>query len=324
MKAASTQWAMVCGMDLEWRLRAGLRLMTLTGGKRFCESTPAEARENLRQQYGSPAADLIHGRPIALPAVEDVEFEGPAGSLKARIYRPDVDGSAPGVVFFHGGAWVVGDLDIYDRVCRRLAAKSGRVVCSVDYRLAPEHRFPAAWDDAFAAVEWVARNGDDFAIDTERIAVAGESAGGTLAAATCQQARDAGGPAIDRQVLVYPKTDWSQTYASVVELADAPIINKNDLEWSSQHVFSDEEECLDPRASPLLGDVEDLPRALLVTAEFDPLQDEVEAYATALREAGNEVVYRCYPRQPHGFLVLGRLASRAGAVQSDIAAFLSS
>jgi acetyl esterase/lipase len=225
----------------------------------------------------------------AVGEITDGVLRGAAGPLPYRLYRPASPGQHPIVVYFHGGGWVLGDLDADDPFCRDVCVRSDAVVVSVDYRHAPEARFPAAADDGFAALRWIAANADALGGDASRIAVCGWSAGGNIAAVVCQLARDAGGPTIAGQVLVTPVTDCDFTRGSYVENADGYVLTTPLMRWFWDH-YADPTERLDPKASPLRArDLSRLPPALVVTCEFDPLRDEGAAYAKALAAAGVEV-----------------------------------
>lgn len=305
-------------MHLERKLKWGLRLMALAGIKPFHKMTMAE----VRAQEAAPrnfVTDLILGKPLPLAEVKDDRIDG---RLPIRVYKPTLRPPAPLLVYFHGGGWVVGNLESHDAICRRLARDSGRIVVAVDYRRAPEYPFPTAVSDAFDALCWVGKNGRAFGGDVGDIAVAGDSAGGNLAAVVCQLARDHGGPTLTRQALIYPATDGSRTYPSETAYADAPILTRADMHWFMNHYLRDEADQRDPRFSPLLGDLHDLPPALILTAEYDPLLDQGKAYADALTAAGNRVAYRCYPRQPHGFLSFAAMSGQAEAAFADIGRFL--
>ena len=209
----------------------------------------------------------------------------PSGNLPYRLYRPATPGPHPIVVYFHGGGWVLGSLDSDDPLCRDLCERSGAIVVSVNYRHAPEARFPAAADDAFASVEWIGANTTRLGGIPGQLAVAGWSAGGNLAAVACQLARDAGGPEIVGQVLLTPVTDCDMSRPSYRENGDGYVLTDGLMTWFWDH-YADAAERCDPRASPLHGKLSNLPPALIVTAEFDPLRDEGVAYVQALAAAG--------------------------------------
>jgi acetyl esterase len=232
--------------------------------------------------------------------VEDLEIPGPAGAIPARVYVPAADGTPPVVVYYHGGGWVLGGIDSHDGTCRALANASGATVVSVDYRLAPEHPFPAAVDDAWAALEWVAANGTELGADPARLAVAGDSAGGNLAAVVALQARDAGAPALRGQLLVYPVTDATMSHPSIEENASGYFLTKADMEWFFGHYAPERPD--DWRLSPLAAaDLSGLAPALVLTAEYDPLRDEGEAYARRLDDAGVPVELIRKDGLIHGF-----------------------
>ena len=237
--------------------------------------------------------------------VEDRSVPGPAGDIRVRVYRPAVDSTArPGVVYFHGGGFVICDLDSHDGACRRLANEIDAVVVSVDYRLAPEHRWPAAAEDAFAATQWVAAHAAELGIDTRRLAVAGDSAGGNLSAVVAQMARDRGGPALAFQLMVYPVIDLSATrseYASQTENARGYFLTLEQMEWYRDQYLGDADGEA-PYASPIKAEsLAGLPPACVVTAEMDPLRDEGEAYGRALHAAGVPVELHRAAGMFHGF-----------------------
>ncbi|HZR69020.1 MAG TPA: alpha/beta hydrolase [Burkholderiales bacterium] len=244
-----------------------------------------------------------------------LEIPGPAGAVPARYYRgygAEAGAPLPCLVYFHGGGWVCGDLDTHDTVCRGIANHARCAVVSVDYRLAPEHRFPAAVDDAAAALAWVLANAAALDAHPERIVVGGDSAGGNLAAVAALMARDAGGPAPALQVLFYPVTDLGLESASYARLAQGYGLTREDMRWYRGHYLGAEEDAADWRASPLRArDVSGLPPAYVVTAGFDPLHDEGEAYARRLADAGVAVTYECFEGQIHGFLLMGGVMAAA-------------
>jgi len=230
-----------------------------------------------------------------------------------RFYRPVLDAPTqaallPVLVYFHGGGCVIGDLDTHDVLCRQLANAAGCAVVAVDYRLAPEHRFPVAVDDAIAATRWVAKQAASLGVDATRLAVGGDSAGGNLAAVVCIAARDAGDLPIAYQLLVYPATDMRRTLPSHTTNGDGYLLTKDTIGYFHDHYIDDARHDLDWRASPLLAsDLGRLPPALVITAGFDPLRDEGLAYADALTQAGNRASCVCFEREIHGFITMGRV-----------------
>jgi acetyl esterase len=263
----------------------------------------AAMRESRRQSMR-----LITGTPTAVAAVRDERIPGPGGALAVRIYHPSAQSAPlPVIVYFHGGGWVLGDLDSHDNVCRALAVKAGAVVVAVDYRLAPEHPYPAAVDDAHAAVRWVADNADSIGADAARIAVAGDSAGGNLAAAVSLLARERG-PALRAQALIYPGVDMmTLDRPSLLDFAEGLFLTHARIEWFKDQYIPDRARRGEPLASPLLAaDHRGLPAAIVVTAQFDPLRDEGEAYARALEGAGVPVELKRYEGVIHGFVSMDR------------------
>jgi acetyl esterase len=259
----------------------------------------------LRQQLRTMVTLMDEPAP-ALARIEDTSIPGPGGALPARVY--DSGGSAgtarPVVAYFHGGGWVQGDLETHHGLCARLAQRSGALVVAVDYRLAPEHRFPAAVEDGLAAYRWLRARGSEIGADPARVAVAGDSAGGNLAAVVSQQAAVAGEPAPSCQVLIYPALDFSLDTPSHRELEDAHIIPRDRILWYRDQYLGQADQT-DQRASPLQArDLKGQPPTMIVTAGFDPLRDEGHAYADRLREAGVDVTYREYPGQIHAFVSL--------------------
>jgi acetyl esterase len=284
--------------------------------------TPAEARA-----YYLAGRPVTHPEPPELAAVRDVAIPAPHGAIPARIYEPKRRGTADrlaaGLVFFHGGGWVIGDLDSHDVVCRQLAHEGQSIVISVDYRLAPEHKFPAAVEDAITATQWVAANAADLGIDAARLCVGGDSAGGNLAAVVAIAARDGNGPALSGQVLIYPATDFAMTHPSHSEPETSILLTHSVIKWFRDHYLNGAADVHDWRASParattLIG----LPPAYVLTAGADPLRDEGNDYAHRLREAGVPVTHRSFPGQFHGFFTMGKLLQQANAAASDIGTWL--
>ncbi len=280
-----------------------------------------------RRLYNLRSAEL----PVS-PAVGEVAertIPGPGGELGIRIYRPVGTGPAtadgtptPALMFFHGGGWVIGTIDTHDVVCRALCEATAATVVSVDYRLAPEHLFPAAADDCTAATKWVAANGAEIGVDGSRLAVCGDSAGGTLAAVTALDCVD--GPRISAQALVYPATHATrETVGSLHDNAEGYLLTTTAMGWFYDQYVPDVEHRHDPRCSPLLADPTGMPPAIVMTAEYDPLRDEGEDYADALGEAGIDVEYIQYDGLVHTFFTQVGVIDASQAAVDEIAHFLS-
>ncbi|MFC3711829.1 alpha/beta hydrolase fold domain-containing protein [Sphingoaurantiacus capsulatus] len=260
------------------------------------------------------------------PQVADTserEIDGPAGPLRVRIYRPAGDEPLPVIVFFHGGGWVLCSLDTHDNVCRGLSAGTNAIVVSVDYRLAPENRYPAAIDDCFAATQWAAANAASIGGDPAKIAAAGDSAGGNLAAAVALRARDSGGPALVGQLLVYPVTDYpSDAMPSYAENGEGYGLTRPSMEFYWEQYLG-ESPADAPYAAPLrASDLSGLPPAFVITAEYDVLRDEGEAYAGALKAAGTDVEVTRYAGVNHGFFSMAGLVTAATQATEDACAWL--
>jgi acetyl esterase len=262
---------------------------------------------------------------IEQPAeIFEVEVTGPAGPLPARVYRPKSETPLPVLVYYFGGGWVVGSPDTSDAICRALATLVPCVIVTVDYRLAPEHPFPAAVDDCYATVKWVAEHAERLGADGARIAVAGDSSGGNLAAAVTLMAReDQEGPDIAAQVLVYPPTDSRAATGSMRDNMDPMFFNALSSDWFWNHYLADPADGDSPLASPLnAADHSGLPPALMITSEFCPLRDEGEAYAEALARAGVPVQCHRYTGVTHGFLAMAAVLDTARDALDEIVEFL--
>ena len=269
------------------------------------------------------ATMLTTANPEDVARVENRTFPGPAGDVPIRIYSPAGDGPHPALVFFHGGGWVLGNLDTVDGPCRSLTNQAGCVVVSVDYRLAPEDKFPACLDDCAAAVRWVAENADALGIDASRIAVGGDSAGGNLAATVALKNRDAGGPPLCHQLLVYPVTDARRNTPSYSQNGEGYFLSAAAMQWFWEQYLNDPSEGENPLASPIrASDLSSLPAATVVTAEFDPLRDEGEAYAEQLASAGVAVESKRWDGTIHGFFGMPDLLSKGKEAISYAAARL--
>jgi acetyl esterase len=266
-----------------------------------------------RAQYLAMTAGLRspeHVVPVA--STEDITVPGGDGDLPARVYRPEGEGPFPTVAFYHGGGWVIGDLETHDNMARYVCRDSAAVVVSVDYRLAPEHVFPAAADDAVASARWIAANLDRFGGD-DRLGVAGDSAGGNLAAVVAQTLVAEGTP-VTAQLLVYPAVDAAGEYPSRVENAKGYFLEQPTMDWFYGHYAGAWEDTKDPRLAPLHHpDLAGQPPAVIVTAEYDPLRDEGEAYGDALKAAGVHVDVTRYDGLIHGFFDMGGLSPAAKA-----------
>jgi acetyl esterase len=284
--------------------------------------SPTEAREFYLQ-----ARLVTNPEPPELKSIEPLSIPSPHGSIPARVYTPmtlrTTNGLAPCLVFFHGGGWVIGDLDSHDVVCRKLAVEGALIVVSVDYRLAPEHKFPAAVDDAIAATKWIAAHASQIGVDASRLVVGGDSAGGNLAAVVAIAARDDHGPAIAGQMLIYPATDFAMTHPSHSEPETSILLTHSVIRWFRDHYLNGPAEIGDWRASPTRAKtLTGLPPAYVLTAGADPLRDEGDEYAHRLKEAGVPVTYRTFPGQFHGFFTMGKLLQQANVATSEIGAWL--
>ena len=296
------------GRVLNRRVQAMISLgerLGLTG-----ESSPSVERRR---------AELRRSAAIGMPLLAGVyvterRIPGPAGEIPVRVYRRiGLTGSVPAIVYLHGGGWVVGDLDTHEGSCRLLALESDCVVVSVDYRLAPEHPFPAAIDDAVAAYRWVHEQAMELAVEPGRVGVMGDSAGGNLAAVVAQVTRDTDVPAPTAQCLVYPATDALLREPSHEPFADGFFLTEESIEWYRAQYLPDRNDWDSPLASPIEApDLSGLCPALVVTAGFDPLRDEGHRYAERLADAGVAVRYRCYDDMVHGFFGMGVLPGGMG------------
>jgi acetyl esterase len=301
-------------MALDPAIKALLDGMAAAGGPALDALPPVEARAMFDNMP-------LPRRQIELARIENRKIPGPAGEIPVRIYQPQGGGVKPVLVYFHGGGWVIGSLDSYDATCRELAQGAGCVVVSIDYRLAPEHRYPAAPNDCYAGLAWVAANAASLGADAKRLAVGGDSAGGNLSAVVSQMARDQGGPAIRFQLLIYPVTDADFTTPSYAQNAEGYLLTTSAMKWFWGHYASDAQR-REPYASPLRAkDLSGLPPAWVCTAEFDPLRDEGEAYAKRLQQAGVSTALTRYDGLIHGFISMGLVSARAQtAIDEAVAA----
>ena len=289
---------------LDPQARALIDLMIEKGVPPTHTLTPEQARAFYRDRRG-----FTQPEPPAMAEVRDLSV----GALRLRLYRPHTSGQAlPVLLYLHGGGWTIGDLDTHDVLCRQLAREAGGAVVAVDYRMGPEHRFPAAVDDCVEAFRWVLAQAPDLQLDPRRTAVGGDSAGGNLAAALCLVQREAGEPLPGFQLLIYPATDMRAVAPSHTTNGQGYMLTSDSIAWYRGNYIADAAQWTDWRASPLLAASHaGLPPALVLTAGFDPLRDEGLQYANALSAAGVPTQYVCFERQIHGFITMGRVIEEA-------------
>jgi len=293
-------------MPLDPQTQAYLDQMASLNMPPLSAFAPDVIREGIAAQYANAPA----GEPVA--NVENRTIPGPAGEIPVRIYTPEGSGPFPLLVFFHGGGWVICTLDTHDGQCRSLANGAGCIVVSVDYRLAPEHKFPAAPEDCYAATLWVAEHATELNGDASRLAIGGDSAGGNLTAVVAQMARDHNGPHLVFQLMIYPATDFTAQTPSKTANAEGYFLTLDDMNWFENHYLRNKADRLNPLASPLLAkNLSNLPPALILTAEYDPLRDEGELYGQRLQEAGVPVVVRRYDGLIHGFFGMALIVDEA-------------
>ena len=293
---------------LDPQAKALLDLMIERGVPPTHTLSPQDARRFYRERRSATQPE-----PRAVAEVLNLTANGPHGDIALRLYRPvDAARPAPTLVYYHGGGWTMGDLDTHDVLCRQLADESGVVVVSVDYRMGPEHRFPAAVDDVLAATRWLQAQAGELGLDASRFAVGGDSAGGNLAAVVALAWRDAGEAVpLKFQLLIYPATDMRMGAPSHTSNGQGYLLTADTIQYFRSHYVA-AEQYADWRASPLLhADLSGLPPALVITAGFDPLRDEGRQYADALSAAGSLAQYVCFERQIHGFITMGRLLDEA-------------
>jgi acetyl esterase/lipase len=291
---------------------SGLRLGGIDG--LAVNADPVASRAQMRQSLLALPGPQIH------VTVDELTIPGPAGEIGARHYRPASGAASDLLVFYHGGGWVLGDLDTADALCRLTCRDAGVHVLSIDYRLAPEHPAPAAIDDAYAAYTWACEHAAELGAIPGRVAVGGDSAGGNLAALVCQLTRDEDGPAPLLQWLIYPRTDFSAQTRSLSLFAHGFLLTKRDIDWfNAQYLRGTGIDLADPRVSPLRAEsLSGLAPALIAVAGFDPLRDEGQNYATALQAAGTAVDLRCLGSLTHGFASLFQLGGGSAAATSDL------
>src|SRR5262245_46136930 len=300
-------------MPLDQQCKAFLDMLAAGGGPPLHELPLSEARKVPRMmiELCGPEEPVAH--------VENRTVDGPAQPIPIRVYRPSDADDLPALMFFHGGGFVICDLESHDRPCRNLANQSGCVVIAVDYRLAPEHPFPAAPEDCYAVTRYVAEHAGEFGIDADRIAVSGDRAGGNLAAVVAMMARDRGGPALRFQLLIYPTTDFEDHSPSIREF-DGNFLTIPTMDWFTRSYVPNVADRRTPYASPLRAtDLRRLPPAMVITAECDPLRDQGEAYARKLQDAGVPVQAKRYEGMIHPFFNLAGIVDAGRAAIADSA-----
>ncbi|MBX3502546.1 MAG: alpha/beta hydrolase [Alphaproteobacteria bacterium] len=316
---------MLDGQTLDTRAQWLLKVFERSGHPAFHEMPVAEGRPVFTETMLSLSVPMTPFRTPEIGEVVDRALDGPGGKLPLRIYRPFGLGAqrVPAILWLHGGGWSLGSLDAYDPPCRFLAARAGCVVVAVDYRLAPEHRFPSALEDCLAAWRWLARSAELLGIDATRLVVAGDSTGGTLATVLANEVRhDAVKPAL--QVLVYPATDLRMDSRSYELFGEGFFLTRKGMEWARANYLGDDQALIDdPRVSPLRAeDLAGSAPALIYTAGFDPLRDEAIAYANRLRAQGVKVVHRNFDSLIHGFVGMSAVVQAAARAMDDIVAGL--
>ena len=304
-------------MALDTQAQAFLESIASSGAPALSTMTPEQGREFFGQMQA------LGGDVEEVAKVEDHVIQAADGEFKVRTYTPEGNGPFPFFVYYHGGGYVVGDVDLVDRLSRKIANAAESIVVSVDYRLAPEHRYPVPFNDGYAAVEWAAANAAELNGDASRIAVGGDSAGGNLAAVVALKAKQENGPKITAQVLLYPVTDFACESPSYDENGTGYNLTTADMIWFRDHYLSNEEEIQDVYVSPLRSDnLADLPQALIITAQYDPLRDDGARYAEKLKEYCNEVEYQCYEGMIHGFAWFSGVLDQGKALTSHVSQYL--
>jgi acetyl esterase len=285
-------------------------------------ATHTLAVEEARRLY--EARIPLMAPPPAVDTVYDRLLAGPGGQLRVRIYRPVRERNLPMMVFFHGSGFVLCSLNTHNGICQNLCAGAGCTVVSVDYRLAPEHKFPAGLDDCVWATRWAVEHAQELDSDPNNVVIAGDSAGGNMAAAVALRLRDEGGPTLRGQLLIYPVTDYHTPGTPSYERnAEGYGLTRETMKWFWRHYLNDEREASNPYASPLRArDLSGLPRAMVATAEYDPLCDEGEMYAARLAEAGLPVQYTCWPGMNHGFFFWVGIVDQAGVAMAETCEWL--
>ena len=302
-------------MPLDPQAAAVIEAVEALGLPPVNEVSPDEARANFEARPRAAGPDVGN--------VEDRTVPGPAGEIPVRVFTPEGAGPFPILMWYHGGGWVIGNVRTHDAICRHLCVQAGCVVVSVDYRLAPEHKYPAAADDCYAATAWAAANAASLNGDASRLAVGGDSAGGNLSAVVSLMARDKGGPHLVHQLMVYPVTEYRVDTSSYIENADGYLLTRDGMVWFWGHYLGNEGDGAEAYASPMrASDLSSLPQALVITAEFDPLRDEGEEYARRLTQAGVPTACTRYDGMVHGFFGMPDLMDKGRQAIAEASAAL--
>ena len=304
-------------MPLDPKCKMLIELMAPPGAPTLDQMTPLEAREMMIRMAA------VRGEGEAVKQVANRTVPGPHGEIPVRIYTPEGSGPLPILVYFHGGGWVIGNLDTHDASSRTLANLSGAIVVSVDYRLAPENKFPLPFDDCYAAARWAVENARSIGGDPARVAIGGDSAGGHLTAAVALRARDEDGPRFVHQLLIYPVTDAAFDTPSYRDNAEGYFLTKSSMVWFWNHYLRDDKDRDNPYASPLRAkSLAGLPPATVISAEYDPLRDEGEQYGARLEKAGVPTRVTRYDGMIHGFFGMTEVLDQAMDAMRESAAVL--
>ncbi|HZR84252.1 MAG TPA: alpha/beta hydrolase [Candidatus Binatia bacterium] len=305
-------------MPLDPQCKMLIEMLAPPGAPTMDQMSPVEARAMMRRM-----TDIRAGAGEEVRKVENRKIPAPHGDIPVRIYTPEGGAPLPVLVYFHGGGWVIGDLETHDASCRALANLAGCLLVATDYRLAPEHKFPAPLEDCYAAARWVVENASSIGGDPKRVAIGGDSAGGNLTACVALKARDEGGPSFAHQLLIYPVTDAACDTASYRDNAEGYFLTKDAMVWFWNHYLRDRSDAESPYASPIRArDLRGLPPATVITAEYDPLRDEGEAYGERLAAAGVPTRTTRYDGMIHGFFGMTEILPQAKEAMRQAAAAL--